>query len=507
MTCDKRKASLYLPDDILHELQDEAQRLDRSMSWLIRRAWITVPRPDRAHPVDIPPDARMTWLRAWWLPVVVIGAAVAGGVWYVNHLRNQGNEAAQDRDRLALELAGANAVHEVTARDLRREVTRLTDTNAGLQAEIDKVRGAMPGAGVVGTASGSTGGITVGPAAGQPVVGCPPASAAGTSSPVLSQPCALYVGDKIEMRLSAVALQGDSGAIGIAATGQVYRVGSPPVLLGESPLKLDVKMRDPGEPPGWGVGAALIGFGGAAGGGWFGSVLVSPPPLRLFGAEGSLLVGGGVGPGGTWDAASGWPPSLVAPPRHDLCPGGVTIRVAYPPGSASRGGPASVPVPWRGGAGLRWRGPVVTRRGERRDPFVPTALQASVLVGFGAPRRVRRGLRCFAAHRAATLRGGLMPRAVPARTDPPGPALRCLRRGGRVRHGGREHFDGKLRGARLQEPRPLGTDAPRLRVVPPPFDQQPTGGAQQFQFAGVVHRSSSFGAAGAHDGQATTALP
>ena len=38
---DKRKASLYLPDDILHELQDEAQRLDRSMSWLIRRAWIT----------------------------------------------------------------------------------------------------------------------------------------------------------------------------------------------------------------------------------------------------------------------------------------------------------------------------------------------------------------------------------------------------------------------------------------------------------------------------------
>ena len=116
----------------------------------------------------------MTWLKAWWLPVVLIGAAVAGGVYYVNHLRNQGNEAAQDRDRLALELAGANAVHEVTARDLRREVTRLTDTNAGLQAEIDKVRGAMPGAGVVGTASGSTGGITVGPAAGHPWHGLSP---------------------------------------------------------------------------------------------------------------------------------------------------------------------------------------------------------------------------------------------------------------------------------------------------------------------------------------------
>jgi uncharacterized small protein (TIGR04563 family) len=39
MTLDKRKQTLYLPDDILHEVQDEAQRLDRSMSWLIQTAW------------------------------------------------------------------------------------------------------------------------------------------------------------------------------------------------------------------------------------------------------------------------------------------------------------------------------------------------------------------------------------------------------------------------------------------------------------------------------------
>ena len=241
----------------------------------------------------------MNRLRQWWLPVALLAVVVLGGVWYMNRLRNQGNEAAQDRDRLALELAGANAVHEVTARDLRREVTRLTDTNAGLQAEIDKVRGAMPGAGVVGTASGSTGGITVGPAAGQPVVGCPPASAAGTSSPVLSQPCALYVGDKIEMRLSAVALRGDSGAIGIAATGQVYRVGSPPVLLGESPLKLDVKMRDTGELPGWGAGVLAT----AGREGWAVGPAVSPPPLRVWGLEGSMVVGLALGPDGNWNAA------------------------------------------------------------------------------------------------------------------------------------------------------------------------------------------------------------
>ena len=161
----------------------------------------------------------MTFLRRWWLPVVLIGAAVAGGVWYVNHLRNQGNEAAQDRDRLALELAGANAVHEVTARDLRREVTRLTDTNAGLQAEIDKVRGAMPGAGVVGTASGSTGGITVGPAAGIPGTGSPPASGSGATPSPVCPACALLVGDRVELKVAGVALQGDSGAVGGGGDG------------------------------------------------------------------------------------------------------------------------------------------------------------------------------------------------------------------------------------------------------------------------------------------------
>ena len=243
----------------------------------------------------------MTWLKAWWLPVVVISAAVAGGVYYVNHLRNQGNEAAQERDRLALELAGANAVHEVTARDLRREVTRLTDTNAGLQAEIDKVRGAMPGAGVVGTASGSTGGITVGPATGIPGTGSPPASGSGaTPSPVCSA-CALLVGDRVELKVAGVALQGDSGAVAVAATAQAWRVGEPPVLLAEGPLRMDVKLKDAGELPGWGAGAVVVGGRG----GWFLGPLLSPPPIRVWGLEGSLLLGAGVGPGGEWGGLAG----------------------------------------------------------------------------------------------------------------------------------------------------------------------------------------------------------
>ena len=206
----------------------------------------------------------MKLLRAW-LPLILLAVVVGGGVWYVNKLRNEGNEAAQDRDRLALELAGASAVHEVTAKVLRAEVTRLTDTAAGLQAEIDKVRGAMPGAKPVAVASGGTGGIVVGPAAGIPVA--TPLATSGTAPP--SAPtcpaCALRVGDQVELKVYGVALQGDSGAVAVAATAQAWRVGDPPTLLAEGPLHLKVQMKDPGELPGWGAGAVVVGGRG----GWF----------------------------------------------------------------------------------------------------------------------------------------------------------------------------------------------------------------------------------------------
>lgn len=37
----------------------------------------------------------MTALRRWW-PVLLLAGAVVAAVWYMNRLRNQGNEAAQD---------------------------------------------------------------------------------------------------------------------------------------------------------------------------------------------------------------------------------------------------------------------------------------------------------------------------------------------------------------------------------------------------------------------------
>jgi len=39
MSTNKRKQSLYMPDGMLEEIKTEAARLDRSLSWVVQRAW------------------------------------------------------------------------------------------------------------------------------------------------------------------------------------------------------------------------------------------------------------------------------------------------------------------------------------------------------------------------------------------------------------------------------------------------------------------------------------
>ena len=36
---DKRKQSLYFPQQMLDEIQHEANRQDRSLSWIVQKAW------------------------------------------------------------------------------------------------------------------------------------------------------------------------------------------------------------------------------------------------------------------------------------------------------------------------------------------------------------------------------------------------------------------------------------------------------------------------------------
>jgi uncharacterized small protein (TIGR04563 family) len=36
---DKRKQSLYFPEEMLKEIVEEAARQDRSLSWIVQKAW------------------------------------------------------------------------------------------------------------------------------------------------------------------------------------------------------------------------------------------------------------------------------------------------------------------------------------------------------------------------------------------------------------------------------------------------------------------------------------
>ena len=56
---DKRKQSLYFPEKMLEHIQQEATRLDRSLSWVMQRAWKIAHAEIRKLPSvnDVPDDA------------------------------------------------------------------------------------------------------------------------------------------------------------------------------------------------------------------------------------------------------------------------------------------------------------------------------------------------------------------------------------------------------------------------------------------------------------------
>jgi uncharacterized small protein (TIGR04563 family) len=38
-TTDHRKQSLYFPEEMLREIEEQAERQDRSLSWIVQQAW------------------------------------------------------------------------------------------------------------------------------------------------------------------------------------------------------------------------------------------------------------------------------------------------------------------------------------------------------------------------------------------------------------------------------------------------------------------------------------
>jgi uncharacterized small protein (TIGR04563 family) len=84
-TTDHRKQSLYFPEDMLEEIQREATRQDRSLSWIVQQAWKVARGDIRKMPsvndVLSPPPrpavAPMAPSVAPTAPVPVVAAAAA----------------------------------------------------------------------------------------------------------------------------------------------------------------------------------------------------------------------------------------------------------------------------------------------------------------------------------------------------------------------------------------------------------------------------------------------
>ena len=55
---DKRKQSLYFPEDMLNEIQQEATRQDRSLSWIVQKAWKIARKEIAQYPSVNEPEDR-----------------------------------------------------------------------------------------------------------------------------------------------------------------------------------------------------------------------------------------------------------------------------------------------------------------------------------------------------------------------------------------------------------------------------------------------------------------
>jgi uncharacterized small protein (TIGR04563 family) len=53
---DKRKQSLYFPEEMLEEIKREAERQDRSLSWIVQKAW-NIAKTDIAKYPSVNEDA------------------------------------------------------------------------------------------------------------------------------------------------------------------------------------------------------------------------------------------------------------------------------------------------------------------------------------------------------------------------------------------------------------------------------------------------------------------
>jgi hypothetical protein len=233
-------------------------------------------------------------VRPWLLPIGLV-LAVGALVWVFNDRRGLARTLEREREASALDAAGVARAHEATRGQLADQVA----ANEALRLEVERIKAASPGARPIGTASGTTGAMVVGPAAAGALAFSPPATSGAVPSSPVPALCRVLEGDGLEVRFAGAVLETRAGNLAVAAVGSAWRVpagGGAPSLLVEGPLRLDVSALPRPGGPGWGGGLLVLGLPG----GWAAGPLVSPPPLSVFGFDLSLLAGAAVGPAGSW---------------------------------------------------------------------------------------------------------------------------------------------------------------------------------------------------------------
>ena len=241
-----------------------------------------------------------------WLALVaalVVGGFVLAG--YLNRQRTRVAAAERRAEAAELRAQGLQVAHDAT----QKELDAVREASAVLAAELDRIKHASPGAEVVATATGSSGWIPLWPPAPTnsapdsppaPVVNAPASPGATPTQP--ARRCMVFEGEMLEVRVAGAALETRGGNAVVTGTAAVWLQpvgGLAPAQLFEVPLSLDVKMKAPPSPPGWGAGAIAL----AGRWGWAVGPAVSAPPLRVLGLDVTATGGVGVGPNGEWAGA------------------------------------------------------------------------------------------------------------------------------------------------------------------------------------------------------------
>ncbi len=226
---------------------------------------------------------------AWrWTPALAVALVAAVLVWKLEAGRRSAAELARLAEAQRLEAAGIAVAAQKDAAGMRVALAAAVARAEDLAAEVERVSKAAPDARPVSVSHGTTGPVVAG---GAPAVR--PVEMPSVPGPL----CLLRAGDQGEVRVDSATLQTEAGNALMVGAASAWRVSpGPETRLFGGALKIEGTVETVPLSPGWGFGAT----GWAGRSGWMVGPAASLPPARLWGLQGELSFGAGLGPSGEW---------------------------------------------------------------------------------------------------------------------------------------------------------------------------------------------------------------